>query len=544
VTHLSTTEVTNVPDAGNEANHTDLAQDLVSLAGTLDSVDSYAAQHIRDLGDAIASRQLGRWAGTDLFQAFNLESLEARIAASRVRHQHIMQWLEIIRNVLVLLPVTFTWAGLFAAAVNYRVATSPPNVPTQDSFLLLWERGFDGMGAVHLPLVHTFSQLALWDALLLVCLVIVTTVLYVWRNANEARATEPAGAFRRQAENALGRANLLLAQERYLHTERAFDHFRVHAESLIEHLTAERARSDELVDRREREANQLTVFASDLVEGTRDLPDFARQIRESYLAVQSAVAQFSERAEQIVAGQSVLEETIQKSNERTESLVHSLVQAQENLHHATDVLRSSVNQATTAAAGTVEVAQQLSHMGTDLLTDYTNLRDNLIKEQESHTTVAEKLAGTSGIMDSVARSLEASLGRFESIAENISATMYLSAQITDEYARREEQERDLIQLLERITTAIHQSIDRLSAHDENAIRLLQHLGGETERLSALWNDGYETWLKQLEDAGNRVSSTLRAQGIEIQRSGAALQESMENLQSELADALGAAVDAR
>ena len=126
-----------------------------SIAGEIEVWDRHAANRLTQLADGLASEDRDPWVALDLVAAVDIDAILER-AMNRDTKPHRTSVLERIRNVLVLVPIFVTWAGLSWAATSYATAIGVEASLAERPFLLLWEQGFDGLGvggpSFHLPL--------------------------------------------------------------------------------------------------------------------------------------------------------------------------------------------------------------------------------------------------------------------------------------------------------------------------------------------------------------------------------------------------------
>ncbi len=154
-------------------------QRLHDLAERLDrNGNSTAAGRLRDLADAVAGGPSAPyWAFVDLFRVFSPDDLGEH------PRDGITRWFEFFRNVLVLLPLIVTWAGIWSAVDSYHsLITEKPQLAAQ-SFIYLWQGGFEG----RTPL--TLSLVAIIDAALLVGVFVLTFMVY-GRQLSSGRAPD------------------------------------------------------------------------------------------------------------------------------------------------------------------------------------------------------------------------------------------------------------------------------------------------------------------------------------------------------------------
>lgn len=97
-------------------------------------------------------------------QAFiDVEGTGADVERERLRS---IQWVPIVRNVCVLLPLFFTWLGLSWAAWQYALDVSTHAGDKTLSFLQLWEEGFSSRNPI-----FSFSHFAAVDVVLFLVLI-------------------------------------------------------------------------------------------------------------------------------------------------------------------------------------------------------------------------------------------------------------------------------------------------------------------------------------------------------------------------------------
>lgn len=119
----------------------------------------------RDAADRIYT------AGEDIaiFTPSNLQAfIDVDGTSAEVEHEQLrsIQWVAIVRNVSVLLPLLFTWLGLSWAASQYALDLSTHPNDKSLSFLQLWEEGFGTRNPI-----FSFSHFAAVDVGLFVFLI-------------------------------------------------------------------------------------------------------------------------------------------------------------------------------------------------------------------------------------------------------------------------------------------------------------------------------------------------------------------------------------
>lgn len=85
--------------------------------------------------------------------------------------------LEIIRNVLILVPIFFTWFSLSQASIAYLTTINKNPSLVEVPFLLQWENGFYGNLPNFVGWSPTFSHVAFLDAILIAVIIILTFIV-------------------------------------------------------------------------------------------------------------------------------------------------------------------------------------------------------------------------------------------------------------------------------------------------------------------------------------------------------------------------------
>jgi len=84
-----------------------------------------------------------------------------------------IQIFEVLRNVIVLMPILVTWYGLYEAISTYSQFLALNSGSTSYPFIVLWETGFGGL----LDSKFIFSRIAFYDASLIFVVIIITAVI-------------------------------------------------------------------------------------------------------------------------------------------------------------------------------------------------------------------------------------------------------------------------------------------------------------------------------------------------------------------------------
>lgn len=201
------------PDPVTERNNK--VQGAVEL---LRAVDSKAAARLNSLNKSLNNDlELSRLANVNIYGVFNPAEIERRAAEDSLRANSIL-WsgLELVRNVFILVPITFTWFSFWAASQDYATALTGNPELAGSSFLYLWETGFDGHATF--PFL-TFSHTAIIDALLLAFIILLTGLVHYRKDIAATSAANSAVQVRMALENALWEIEKTLSIKRHQHTE-------------------------------------------------------------------------------------------------------------------------------------------------------------------------------------------------------------------------------------------------------------------------------------------------------------------------------------
>jgi methyl-accepting chemotaxis protein len=244
--------------------------DLRSIAVELDAWDSAGAARIRAVAAAVENPDAGDgWAGVDARDAVALDSIIDRLHDRHGRPRLVSQ-LERIRNLLVLVPILITWAGLLYAASAYSDAVGRDPSLIASPFLLLWEQGFQGhLGSYPLLRPLNLSTVAFIDVAVIVVILVLTWIVHGQTSVAMAAAGEETRDLEARLHVALWAATLEFRSRGSMSA--AVDRFGRTAKHLLDELKAERTHLEELVKGRERRMNEMRGFTDEFRTAANDL---------------------------------------------------------------------------------------------------------------------------------------------------------------------------------------------------------------------------------------------------------------------------------
>lgn len=257
---------------------------LEGLANLVERRDPDTAAQLRDLGDAlVGGPNAEAWALSDVQALLNPDRI-ANALGGDGSDDVIARGLEVIRNSLVLLPLAITWFGIFLAVDGYfKLITARPDLAGQ-SFIFLWQSGFQDRMLLPLPL----GNLAVVDAFLLAGVFLLTLAAYgrsawvsIWNYQFGAR-------FRNELGQALAEAQLILAPLRRPQFA-SNPVFEQSAQTLLRELAEERQHLAELAQRREREFGNLNSITENLGNSSVVFLNAAQSLANTHTATLAAL---------------------------------------------------------------------------------------------------------------------------------------------------------------------------------------------------------------------------------------------------------------
>src|SRR6266702_4735699 len=108
---------------------------------------------LKQLAEDIDSGRHNPWRKVDLMSFFDADT----VLGEDQRSTRLAHYIELIRNILLFLPLLITWGGIYAAVSAYQALLNAPAAAqaefTNASFLQMWTRGFGNRTWVTLDVV-------------------------------------------------------------------------------------------------------------------------------------------------------------------------------------------------------------------------------------------------------------------------------------------------------------------------------------------------------------------------------------------------------
>lgn len=371
-------------------------EELAALAGEVAPFDHEGSELLESLRSALdPDADPGGWVGVAPSAVIDVDAIVEAMDGGDGSRGRAGKF-EVLRNVLILVPVILTWAGLFYAALGYQTAIALDPTLAGEPFLLLWEQEFRGL--LQPPLSSLgflrLSNVAIADVGVL--LVVIALTAWIQREVSvvdHARAVR-ARAMSRRITHALGRASLELAQRATIPA--LVDAFQKTSTALTEELAAERTHIQELGDDRERILN--------------DMRGAARELRAATAGFANASAENVASSEQLADAITALRADAGAAVASTDSLTSAIGVQLEELRHDHEVAKG-IEQVLGGLAksmlDTLELAlpavAQLGAGASEIQTSAESLIHAISEDAQTRHTISEELRTAGAAITSAAQ---------------------------------------------------------------------------------------------------------------------------------------------
>lgn len=386
----------------------------------LQKVDPNAAARLDELERVVDDR--GSTAAPlstfEMYQMINPEAIEEQAIIYNQGEQQILGLLEWMRNVLILVPVAFTWIGLSRAAINYNEAIEAEAGLRAEPFILLWEDRFAGHAIPHWSDIFsdTFSKLALWDFYVLVGLIALTLIIHFWKDVVTANAEKKAALLRSQIEQFLwqlgwqsnSRKGLSDVPTSLSVLAEALNTLPNQLREMMRLFKGEQERLAKLADKQEAQAKQLNEFGKSLesfVEESRALKTVYNQFKEQVVVLGEQTEETGKQQEDIV-------KKLQGVGRILNDVVGQTQAVGRQIEHGMDGLAVALSQQTNHTEAVVGVTQRVGDF-----TDYILQREGAILDMLAETDRA--LASVNGRLQNTTDAINIEINRSHEISDRI-----------------------------------------------------------------------------------------------------------------------------
>ncbi len=462
-------------------SNSDLSAKIQSLAIQLERVDSDAARRLRDIKAALEEVPPRRdLAYLDARAILDPQGIEERVVVQR--RPSYLSWVEWLRNVLVLFPIAFTWIGLSQASANYdRVITLYPELVDQP-FLLLWERGFQELGARHGP---TFSELALVDFIVLFVVIALTVVVHRWRDVQETSAEREAATLRSQVEEIIWDLDRYIAAQRSnqdinqvaITMGEAVDRFRIHANELLDLMLAERQRLESIAASREQELDHLHLVS----EAATKLTQYGQSVEQVYERLQSSIDRFSDEIQRVGQQQELLLRSLDSADIGSHEMAEAVRVLRQSLATAVSELGIAASRSSDNITGLAAAIDEMRDLASRLVEEDTALRRALLETRETNREITRNLqTATSEFRDTTSINQIAASTLRQAVAE-LTRLIQSNAEMSRQLTQSAEQ---MSRSAEDLSATTYQAISQLKSTatvNQQTISALAHVTDELTR---------------------------------------------------------------
>lgn len=465
-----------------------LAADMNELAERLAGQDDVTAWRLKQLGQTLTGAQSAQLSSLDVGFALDPLRVEQRIMGQSKRVPLFLGVMEVVRNVLVLVPLVVTWISLANATQLYgKVLEQHPEL-AEKSFLAMWQEGFKALGNPS----GTFSDMARLDFWLLVAVIAVAFIVHVMRDLLGARQELAASQLANEVEVIGWRLNRFLAAMRNRQasaatqaTQVAVERFDANARALGDLFRVEHTRAEQMTLSQEKVVSELSAFTSKFQLAANSLQRHQDGLQGAYQGLNGTV----EKLALLVSRQEQRQENLLKNLEsvltRTGDMVSSTTEFRDDVRRAVEALRVEVGHAAASSATLAGAAVQMKDFGVTLanneetvrrtLTDFPNSVQRMIEEQGKG---AERLVKTLESFGSELRTRaselssgeKALLGSFEAWQKQVGNTERTSA--------------DIAVKLEQALRELHDQVKTSNERIDAVATVTENLRGQAQSLSS------------------------------------------------------------
>lgn len=363
----------------------------------------------------------------DLSQLVNPGSIEEQAIQHYLRNWNWIRYLELIRNVLILIPVAITWLGISQASEKYNLLITADNIDpnvVEQPFLVLWEQGFPGV-ELQSPLpyieidkiIGSFSRLALIDFLLLFSVIALALFVHWWRDIKIAKAQNRASHLRSRIEQILWQINITIARKQresnpsqiVLQLKEAFDSFQEQSKGFFENLKAEQERLENFTQLRVQEFNQLSVFSEDLNTSVKNLLAHGEDLHKIHQKAQENILQLANENRQASVNQNKLITALEDWGTITKDLIQQIHNASKNLKDSSEDLSYTASRNTDNTKAVIATVEEINQLASALHDNESGLRNQIV------SVLVDQQNQTSNQVQQAVRSFETSTDRLANV---------------------------------------------------------------------------------------------------------------------------------
>lgn len=328
-----------------------------------------------ELADALEAPfdQREPWERLNLFEVFP-------VAALRAPPLRRGRAIEVAQRVLVFCPVLWTWFCLSRAVAEYESLLADRPSAGRETFLTLWQEGFDGRlwSGFHLEVV------ALTDALLIAVLLLITAISYLRAQRAQREAVVELRSTEAALLDTLTEASLVLAASP-AKSEDAARRRLVRAATAVadasDRLRSAVEAADDVVERLGDNAQGLTVATTSMANVIEQSANTSREVLGGVRVVKDAI--------------SALEWRLQRLEGELGNAADAAADAARLIHDGTTAIASSAEQ---IGGDTTQLADRVAALAGEITSWIGGMksdRKDLAASLASFSSAVQALAGSS-----------------------------------------------------------------------------------------------------------------------------------------------------
>lgn len=379
---------------------------LSELADKIERSDLGAAARLRDLGDALVGGSTAdAWASSDLLSLINPSVLaQASVIRRSGGTTTGLGILELLRNVLVLLPLVVTWVGISQAVEAYTKLLSADASQATRSFLYLWQNGFNG----HLGSGMTLGRLALIDGVLLGLVALLTLLVYAVNLVVSNEQERQSQRIRGELEQALAEASLQLAPRRQNQAILGMSNLQAQAQQMLQQIST------------------LSQFNAGLLQTAKTMQDAATVFQNTQATLDSDIKGLSTSVTRLTS----LQEPLVRSTEAMSLGLNKIAGDQNRLVNNLDTL-SKTQERTAQSLDIVEARsrgmmtqaettfKELKHAVEQLYNGQSQMLAAIAQERQAQATLGENISKASLGLRNALDGVQSSSNSIHSIAVDL-----------------------------------------------------------------------------------------------------------------------------
>jgi methyl-accepting chemotaxis protein len=424
----------------------------VTRTELLELADEPALARRRDalaaLAGALTSDDAHHWARVNLFEAFNEDSV---VDPEGAKVANSVSKLEMLRNILILLPLLITWWGISRAVDSYGAYLRQFPEEGTKPFVQLWQEGF-GHGAM------TLSQVAMIDVVMILFVIGANFAASYQRRKLEVAIPAREGEVWNRLQGCITDASVHLARRSFdsplrfneLLTAAAQELERVHTKmrGSVDKVTSLLTRANDAADR-------IGAGAAILTASTDRQAESAAEVRTALTGLAQQLAAADGRADDLL--------------DRVQTIVASHEALVAQVDRGLDV-------SSTASKALNGTAKELSRSLSAHVNASASLLEGLQGERDAQAAAREALTATSVSFARSGETLQALLAQLEGAGTRLGAA---AEAIGEQVGSAQEQ---VAATTDRLAAQIGRNGDRLS---ELSGELSDRVGAAGERISAV-----------------------------------------------------------